>query len=1214
MAKGLRRAERIRAAVICVMSLVSTLAGLALAAALGQPLWVEGEAWVVQRGSTGPDFKLAASGGELLGMNFGGRAGHFARWLIWVPGEVGGRAGAWALHIRYARAMHGPARFEVTVDGRRAAGSPAVFDGPTGGWGEDGRHFRWARVDLGQLEPGFHWLELRSLADGANTNIDGLLVGPGPTQPPGPDRLAEFLAPLLEANARGRLGYVWIEGEDWAEQRGSVGPDNKAAAAGGQVLGSNFGGGRDHWAEWRFVLGQPGLRDAALYIRYCRMMSGDVVFDIALDGRPAGSGTVVFRGSTGGWGERPEHFRIAQVKLGDLGPGEHSIRLAARAGASNLNIDGMFVAAGGFPLPDEPAAQVRLAEAFFISSQAMAAARMRAVKLPTVGELPRQTAASVMRLVRAMPVRTQRVLEALADKPWPNLVAAYDVTGTDYNNDLTWLDLRKERHFPLPHGGELGLIQPHMDFYVLPRVQVGGRTVGKWRAVLHVANALVYRADLGSGTVEVAFLVMGSRRLVVRVTVSNGGGRALRVRVAQYLHHPRAVRPPQRFGRLIPCRTGAVEWAAVDRDKGAVLMCCREYVPGGRRPAGKVVVCLATDDKPQAMGFVDEPGDAELAERPAATCGAVREMTVGAGESAAAAFAVGLVFFNEQRDVAGPRGTVTYGKMRADQAAAEAFRQARAALTVDWQDFVRRSLRWYRRVPLVNVPHRTWARDFYTALELPRCETLSPHGNMPVPFYNFCRAVGNNLYQWWSYGMHGHESLACFVANITDPGLSESFLRGHFAFQNEDGGVPYGVSPASRPGKKTGTATMPALVWEAWEAYLWSGDRGFLEMAYEAGRRYHDWWIKARDRTGEGLVHWRDFMETVRDDRDVPTWLLSGGAEYQEALDLNCYILVQERCLAAMARELGRQEEARQWQAAADRRVRLMNAYMWDEQDGCYYGINEVVPQVIDIMDCSTFFPLWAGLAPLERAEKLVGLLKRAEKFWLAYPVPSVARDEPLWGADWHWHGPNWVQMVWPTVRGLRDYGYFELAAELAYRNCEMVFTRNLEADGHFREYYNPLTGKGARGCLYDYIWASIPAAMVVEAFAGVRPRADGLEVMPALPRDWDHLRLEGLIVRGRRVSVQVTRRDAARRAVAAVNGRSVPVYCGRGVFIPWAQLRDGTRVDIVQPWKIAEQHGPPVALPELGRPVPPHEYPEDRALIERVRKAMTTKEKLRQK
>ena len=145
-----------------------------------------------------------------------------------------------------------------------------------------------------------------------------------------------------------------------------------AAAAGGQVLGSNFGGGRDHWAEWRFALGQPGLRDAALYIRYCRMMAGDVVFDVALDGRPAGN--VVFRGGTGGWGERPEHFRIAQVKLGGLGPGEHSIRLAARAGASNVNIDGMFVAASGFPLPDEPEAQVRLAEAFFISSQAMAAA------------------------------------------------------------------------------------------------------------------------------------------------------------------------------------------------------------------------------------------------------------------------------------------------------------------------------------------------------------------------------------------------------------------------------------------------------------------------------------------------------------------------------------------------------------------------------------------------------------------------------------------------------------------------------------------------------------------------------------------------------------------------------------------------------------------------------------------------------------------------
>ncbi|MBC7288842.1 MAG: hypothetical protein H5T86_12570, partial [Armatimonadetes bacterium] len=477
--------------------------------------------------------------------------------------------------------------------------------------------------------------------------------------------------------------------------------------------------------------------------------------------------------------------------------------------------------------------------------------------------------------------------------------------------------------------------------------------------------------------------------------------------------------------------------------------------------------------------------------------------------------------------------------------------------------------------------------------------------------YNFCRAVGNNLYHWWSYGMHGHESLACFVANIAQPSLSQAFLRGHFQFQSADGGIPYGVSPASQRSEATGTATMPVLTWEAWETYLWSGDKRFLEEAYEACRRFHDWWVNTRDRTGEGLVHWNGYGETVRDDADVPTWLLSGGAEYQEALDLNCYLLMDERCLVDMAEELGRPEEAERWRAAADRRVQTMNSYMWSEAEGCYYGINEVVPQLINIKDCSTFYPLWCGLAPPERALRLVEHLTKENEFWLPFPVPSVARDEPLWGADWHWHGPNWVEMVWPTVRGLRNYGYYELAAELAYRNCEMVFTHNLEADGHFREYYNPLTGKGAAGCLYDYVWACVPAIMALETFAGVRPCREGLEVLPALPRDWDRVSVEGLKVRGKSVSVTVVRRRDVHQVQVSVNERSAPVCKGRGVLIPWSELADGTTIRIIQPWRIPETCSPPWKLPPLDVAFPPHRYPEDQQLIETVKRQMKSREKL---
>jgi neutral trehalase len=137
-------------------------------------------------------------------------------------------------------------------------------------------------------------------------------------------------------------------------------------------------------------------------------------------------------------------------------------------------------------------------------------------------------------------------------------------------------------------------------------------------------------------------------------------------------------------------------------------------------------------------------------------------------------------------------------------------------------------------------------------------------------------------------------------------------------------------------------------------------------MPIVPARDHGDFWLGTRDRTSEGLVHWLSWWETVRDAPDLPTWTISGGAEKQEALDLNCYLLAMERVLGEMARALGTLEDAEPFLAAANKQARLMNAYMWDDRDRCYYGTGEVFPdEKVDVKDISTMFALWAGLAPI---------------------------------------------------------------------------------------------------------------------------------------------------------------------------------------------------------------------------------------------------------
>ncbi len=136
------------------------------------PVWMEGEAFQRQRGSTGVDQKAAASGGEVLGAEFGSRRGDHATWRFVQADHAPATA-----FVRYARKTPGSARVRVSVANGSAAGVEVELT-PTGGWGEQPDHFALARVPLGELAQAVFELRVEVLEDGGNVNIDGVFVVP----------------------------------------------------------------------------------------------------------------------------------------------------------------------------------------------------------------------------------------------------------------------------------------------------------------------------------------------------------------------------------------------------------------------------------------------------------------------------------------------------------------------------------------------------------------------------------------------------------------------------------------------------------------------------------------------------------------------------------------------------------------------------------------------------------------------------------------------------------------------------------------------------------------------------------------------------------------------------------------------------------------------------------------------------------------------------
>ena len=130
----------------------------------------EAESPSVQQGSDGPDTKMGASAGAVLGSGFGGHAGDFAEWTIDVPSALPDAV----LSVRYARASQAPASFRLMAGAREI---PLILTS-TGGWGELVDEFAIERVDLGAVGAGPLSVRLEATEDGVNTNFDFVAVHP----------------------------------------------------------------------------------------------------------------------------------------------------------------------------------------------------------------------------------------------------------------------------------------------------------------------------------------------------------------------------------------------------------------------------------------------------------------------------------------------------------------------------------------------------------------------------------------------------------------------------------------------------------------------------------------------------------------------------------------------------------------------------------------------------------------------------------------------------------------------------------------------------------------------------------------------------------------------------------------------------------------------------------------------------------------------------
>jgi hypothetical protein len=386
--------------------------------------------------------------------------------------------------------------------------------------------------------------------------------------------------------------------------------------------------------------------------------------------------------------------------------------------------------------------------------------------------------------------------------------------------------------------------------------------------------------------------------------------------------------------------------------------------------------------------------------------------------------------------------------------------------------------------------------ECYTLLK-----TLEVSGTAWGKRYHFYRPALTKYgpYQWlWDSGWH---MITWSYRNVEN---SIADLRSMLQFQQPDGFIPemifwkqnillrklYGPFNGCSHAECTNLTQIPMLAYPVRAIWQSTHNKTLLKEFIPKIARFLEWW-QSRDHDNDGLVSIIHPWESGIDASPTydPVFHLNNpnplnmhlhfrrllckyrGVNWNQSTILQrewfnvedvgvCSVYADNwGVLASLADEFDKglaarcREQHRKYQEAIIRKC-------WDEKLGQFvsYFHQNGEETAIRAETIQTLLPILLEDLPKEIQQRLVAKITDPGKFWLRYPIPTVARSESTFNPNKSlllWRGPMWPATTWLIMEGLLKHGFKGEAGAILDRWSELYLQNGLW------EYYNPLTGKG---------------------------------------------------------------------------------------------------------------------------------------------------------
>ena len=415
-------------------------------------------------------------------------------------------------------------------------------------------------------------------------------------------------------------------------------------------------------------------------------------------------------------------------------------------------------------------------------------------------------------------------------------------------------------------------------------------------------------------------------------------------------------------------------------------------------------------------------------------------------------------------------------------------------------------------------------------------------GNVPVATVAREFPTGSGIV-WGGYVQGGWDAVfQALQADLQSPSMAEASILGLLRDASQNGFIP---NAATGWGMTEDRSEPPLAAYAALKLYKEHGNLQFIETAFPALYRWHQWWPTARDGNHNGLLEWgsnpgdtRSFLDFTHEEIDglrsaytrlgfqPPTIQVSDmmdnikmagdesgldnspmwdGVKFneqshtmeQDDVGLSSLWALDGWALAEIAHVLGRSEEEQNLRRDFQEMTARVNELMWSEADGMYFNrrwdgsFNRRISP-------TNFHPLLAGIASPERAKRMVEqYLLNPQKFWGEYVVPATPRDDPAFKDQNYWRGRIWGPTNYLVYEGLKRTGLDDAAAELA-RKSTLLFLKEWHDKGHIHENYNTVLGIGddvVGSSVRYYAWGGLLPLTMVEELIDVEAWGSGFRV-----------------------------------------------------------------------------------------------------------------------